>query len=142
MAYQTILLKGNLEERYEEMRASGAITPGHLIKRHTDGTALVNSTAGAVAEMLFAHEDSLQGKTIDQAYASGDVVRHHVAQKGDVIYAWLAAGENAAVGAKLSSNGDGTFQVQSSTEATLAWAEQACDNSAGGAAARVVLRVA
>lgn len=137
----TIVLKGDLGKRFEEGRAAGAIKPGHQIAQDTSGTFVVHGSAGGTfPEGLVAIEDAKIGGTIDTAYASGDLVPYFIAQPGDVLYLFLAAGENAAINSALSSNGDGTMQVAAGTEGVLWRAQEAVDNSAGGAAVRIKAR--
>jgi hypothetical protein len=91
-----IVLKG--EGRYDEAPASAALSPGHLIERLSTGKVRTHAT-----------EDSLIGKTIDDAYAADDIVRHVIASPGDVVYAILKAGQSVVIGDDLVSNGDGTL---------------------------------
>lgn len=129
--------------RREEARAAAAITPGHLIELASSGKVQKHSGAGAVAERNYALEDALQGNTIDDDYSSDDLVSFLSAAPGDVIYGWLAAGENASIGSKLTSNGDGTFKVAAGSDLVAAVATEAVDNSASGAssAMRIKARV-
>lgn len=136
MARRTILLIGELEHRYEEARvkATKTITPGMLIEQTSDGTYQPHGTAGATfAEVLVAHEDALQARTIDDDYAEGELVRFHIAQSGDVLYMFLAAGETAVVNSPLSSNGDGSLQVAAGVEGVQLRAQEALDLSGMGA---------
>lgn len=144
MAFNTILLKGEIGDRYEEGRAAGGITPGHLIKVQTGGTLVVHATAGGFGEKAFAIEDALRGKTIDDAYASGDLVRYVIPDHGDWVYALIPAGAAAIVeGDALISNGDGTLKKTTGTPSQIiAYAMEAVDNSGGGAAVRIKARVA
>jgi hypothetical protein len=102
-----IVLKG--EGRYDEAPASAALSPGHLIERISTGKVRKHATAGGVSLRMFAIEDSLIGKTIDDAYAADDIVRHVIASPGDVVYAILKAGQSVVIGDDLVSNGDGTL---------------------------------
>lgn len=107
-----VLLKGILSERREEARAAGAITPGHLIQRDSNGAVVVHASAYGGGEPIFALEDNFQGRTVDGAYASGEVVQIHHCQSGDEIYAFLGAtAGTAAIGTVLASKGDGTLIV-------------------------------
>lgn len=103
----TIILKQGCQNG--EGKAGGAITPGHLLKRHTDGTLLVHATAGGCAQRIFAIEDELQGKGVTDAYSSGDRVQYFIARSGDMIQARIKASENIAIGDPLVSAGDGTL---------------------------------
>ena len=137
---KTIVLRGPGE--YEEAVAAGAITPGHLLARNSDGAVVVHPTGGGAAEPIFAKEDALQGRTIDDAYASAEQVFYTIAKPGDLIYGFLAAGESVDPSSFLSSNGDGTFKEAGGTDERIAAPEETLDNSASGASdARLKLRV-
>jgi hypothetical protein len=106
----TIVLKGR-PTRKEEI-AGGAITPGHLIMRNSDGEFVVHGTAGQRAQPIFAGEDEMQGKDIDEAYAENDRVLGWYAHSGCEIYALVPAGAAAiVVGNPLESAGDGTLRL-------------------------------
>jgi hypothetical protein len=101
----------NYSDVIEELVAGGAITPGHLIALGSAGTVAVHAVAGGNAlPPMFALEDELQGKTIDDAYASGNRVQVWIPNRGDVVNALLKDGENIAKGDLLESAGDGTLQ--------------------------------
>lgn len=133
---KTIVLKTEAG-RYDEVRAGGNITPGHLLQE--GATAVVHSTAGGRADLVFAREDALQGKTISDVYESGDLVPVIRALPGDEIYGWLASGENASAYAELTSNGDGSFAVAGAGDEVIATALEAVNAAAG--AARIKVRV-
>ncbi len=106
--------------RYREAAAAGVINPGHLLKYNSDGAVVVHSTYGGSARVLFALEDALRGKTINDAYASGDQIPHQEAARGDEFYVRVPAGAVAIViGDKLISNGDGTLVKALSESETL-----------------------
>lgn len=108
-APRTIVLK----ERgiRKELIAGGAITPGHLIAVNSAGKFVVHPTAGGVAGRMFAVEQDHNGKGIDDAYASNDLVMGEIVSAGSEINALIAAGAAAiAVGDYLESAGDGTFR--------------------------------
>lgn len=106
--------------RYREKAAAGAINPGHLVQLGSGDTLTVHSTYGGSGRMLVALEDALQGNTITTAYASGDIVPHKEAARGDEFYMRLPAGAVAVViGDKLISNGDGTLVKALSESETL-----------------------
>lgn len=131
-----IQLKG--EGHQDEGRALAAITPGHLIERATDSGGVeglrVHSTAGGKALRAFALEDALQGRTIDDAYADGELVTFGIQKAGDRIYAWLASGEVSEYGSKLTSNGDGTLKIATGSDEIVAQALEAVDSTDSGAA--------
>jgi hypothetical protein len=104
-----IYLKKTSDPQYDEGRAGAVITPGMLIKLNNAGVYVPHNVSGQVAARQFALEDALIGKTIDDNYASGDLVRftHHL--PGDHVLAILQAGQNVQDGTRLVSGGDGTL---------------------------------
>lgn len=138
-----IVLKATrLADRYEEDLAAGTVKPGHLIKRDSAGKVVVHATAGGGGAMAFAVED-FRGRTIDDVYSTGDVVRYHLAQNGDEILGLLPASATAVVkGSPLTSNGDGCVKLATGSDAVIAHAIDAVDNSAGVAVARCAFRIA
>lgn len=137
----TVRLKPSQAVHYNEARAAGAITPGHLIKHDANNKVVVHATAGGAAEKLFATEDVniLRGKTIDDAFATNDLVSYIPADNGDEIYAWLKGAQNVAAGDLLASAGDGTLQAVGAGVA-IAVANEAL-NLTALPAARIRIRV-
>lgn len=145
----TIILKG--DGCRKEGKASGAITPGHLVEFGGANDLQVHSTAASTARKAFAVENDLIGNGIDTAYALGDQVQYNVFKSGDEVYALVAAAAAAVTkGAALESAGDGTLCIQTVDAATdntqrnsvVAYALEAVDNSGGGTAARIKVEVA
>jgi hypothetical protein len=109
----TIILKEAEHVMFKEHVAGGAITPGHLIALNSSGLVVVHPTAGGSApERLFAFEDDLRGKGIDDAYDSttNKNVRCGVCQPGVEVYAWLATSQTITIGDLLESNGNGQLK--------------------------------
>lgn len=106
----TILLKGRLDQRYDEQRGAGTITPGMLCVDNSSGNLIAHNVVSGKGPWKIAIEDALQGKTIDDNYVSGDLVRFHHPRPGNWYYMLLKAGENVAIGDKAVSAGDGTLQ--------------------------------
>lgn len=106
----TVLLRCRDQWNRDEARAGAALTPGHLLAMNSDGEVIKHGTANGEAEMMFAVEDALQGRTIDDAYAADELVQIHRAKPGDEIYAFLADDENVAKGDFLMSDGAGGFK--------------------------------
>lgn len=129
----TIVLVGDLLKYHQEAPADAALKPGHIIKKNSDGEVLKHATAGGRAPYYVAKEQALVGDLISTAFAAGDVVPYHIAQRGDVAYCRLPASASAVViGDQLCSNGDGCLKKgNGTTDVTLAEAEEAVDNSAG-----------
>lgn len=110
MAKQTIKLIKRFDVVIEK-NAGTAITPGMLIAIASDGDVDPHNVAGGVCEKMFALEDELQGKTIEDAYAVGDPVQCWVALPGEEVYAMLADGQDVAEGAVLTSAGGGKLKA-------------------------------
>src|SRR5690606_38108362 len=139
-----------------EAGGSAVIPPGHLVQVHaTDGAPRLrpHAAAGGNAQRAFALENDLVGGGIDDAYVAGATVQYGVFAPGSEVYAWLAAGENAALGAALESAGDGTLQVHTpvNTDASdvdipaapiVAYAAEAVDNSGSTQPVRIKVEVA
>ena len=109
MANNTISLKGAGIRL--ERAAAAAITPGFLVELTSADKLQAHATAGGTAAPIFALEDENQGKTIAQAYTTGDLVLASIHSPGDEVYALLADGETAVIGSKLESNGNGYLRV-------------------------------
>ena len=106
----TVLLRCRDQWNYDEARAAGAITPGHLLSMNSDGEVVKHATAGGEAEMMFAVENGWIGETIDDAYADDDLVHLVRAKPGDELYSFLADDENVVKGDFLMSDGAGGFK--------------------------------
>lgn len=88
------------------------VTPGDLIERTAAGVKPHATAAGTSVERIFAREDELQGKTIDDAYAASTRCFFDIYQRGDEANARLKIGVSTTAGVtKLESAGDGTLQV-------------------------------
>lgn len=117
----TVVLQGDITTYHDERRvkASTTVKPGQLIEITTGDVVQPHATAGSYAEILVAKEDPLQGRTIDDAYAAAEVVPFHRAQKGDKLQMILKDGQTTALASFLTSNGDGTLKVATSTDERL-----------------------
>ncbi|HEQ98823.1 MAG TPA: hypothetical protein ENO22_05730 [candidate division Zixibacteria bacterium] len=109
MSYNTITIKGDPVRI--ERAAAAAITPGFLIELTSADKFQAHSTAGGSAATIFALEDENQGKEISDAYSTSNEVLAAIFRPGEEAYALLADGENAAIGSKLESNGNGYLRV-------------------------------
>lgn len=109
ISQHSIVVK-NYVHVYEEYEANAAITPGMLIELMSTGKVRKHATASGNVLPMFAKEDSLQGKTINDNYAAGDRVQVWVPTRGDIVNALLADEQNVAVGDLLESDGNGRLQ--------------------------------
>jgi hypothetical protein len=124
--HNQILLSG-CADRFE-YKAAGAIKPGYLIKVDSAGEVVVHATADGFAEVLFAVEDSFQGKTVDDAYADNDKVFAIRPKSGARIAARLKPDTAYVVGDQLVPAGDGSLtKVDSGSKQVIAILEEAFD---------------
>lgn len=107
MAKNTIKLK-KYSDVIEEFVAGAAITPGMLVALNASGAVIPHGEAAGNAIPMFALEDELQGKTIDDAYEAGAPVQVWVAGRGDIVNA--IAGAQIAAGDFLVSDGTGKLK--------------------------------
>ena len=112
MGKNTIKLK-KYSDVIEEFVAAGEIKPGMLVTLNEDGKVIPHNLDGGNAIPMFALEDELQGKTIDDAYANGSPVQVWVAGRGDIVNA--IAGDNITAGAFLVSAGNGKLKPVGTT---------------------------
>lgn len=156
-----ILLKVNGAERpIFEAKANAALTPGELLAWSADDELDPHGTAGGNAQPMFCvenpYDDDNTVAAIDSDYALADTARYVVAQPGDEVYAFIAAGESVAKGDPLESDGAGALQAhtapsidESGTATTtiyhraiVGWAAEDKDNSGGGSRVRIRVSVA
>jgi hypothetical protein len=99
-----------------DLAASEAITPGHLIERfNSSGTIRFRKHTGtSLAGSIYATEQNMLNKGVDDAYAANDLVEAVVGAPGTTIWALIASGQNIAAGNDLESAGNGTLKVYSS----------------------------
>ena len=110
MAKNTIKLKKYLDIINEYTATAVAITPGMLIELITGCKVRAHATAGGNVLQMFALEDELQGKGIDDNYAASDKIQCWVPVRGEEVYAILVDGETVVCGDFLESNGAGLLQ--------------------------------
>jgi len=109
MAYNTIKVK-KYSDVIEEITAGGAITPGMLLELDSSGEVVAHNSAGENALPMFALENELEGKGIDDAYEEDDKVQVWIPYRGDMVYAILEDGENVSIGDFVESAGNGNVQ--------------------------------
>ena len=130
----TIVLKQVFRDRAQiEKVPAAAFHPGHLLELTTaDKVQKHSSQNGVVTPPMFAIEDNLQGKTIDDAYATTGRAQVWIPQRGEEVYAVLADGQNVSVGSTLASNGDGTLKTHTSNIIAVAIEALDLSDSSGG----------
>ena len=111
MAFQTIKLT-KYSDVIIERDADAAIIPGALLELNSTDEVLHHNTAGAnVVPIMFALENTLEGKGIDDDYVAGDKVQVWIPGRGDIVNALIADDETCSIGSFLESNGDGKVHV-------------------------------
>lgn len=124
MAKYCIKLQAGPSTKYEERTAAVAtIKPGHLVKPNgsTVNNCILNAADNTVTEV--ALEDVLQGRTLSDAYASGDTVFTMIPQEGDVFQARMAAATYTE-GQLLKAGANGQLvAVAAATDRVIARAE-------------------
>lgn len=106
MATNAIHLKGDYQI-YASKAAGGAITPGMLLSENSAGALIAHATEGGYVERIVAQEDALQGKTVADAYTTGDIVSALVELPGNEVQLLLEAGQNVVIGTQLISSDNG-----------------------------------
>ena len=110
MAYHTIKIKKYSDVIEELTSAAVALTPGMLLEVINGGyVANHGSSGGSVTPPMFALEDELQGRGIDDNYAVSSKIQVWIPGRGDRVYALLKSGASVVAGDKLASGGDGTL---------------------------------
>ena len=107
--YQTIKVK-KYSDVIEEFVAASAITPGMLVQLISAGTVQAHANADRDAFPMFALENELIGAGIDTAYAATAIVPCWIPQRGDIVNAILADGQNVSIGDPLVSDGYGRLK--------------------------------
>lgn len=153
MIKNTIKLKNYMPtpvmEEYDATAVAG-ILPGMLLQLTSANKVQKHSVAGGnVLPAMFAVEDELQGKGVDDAFVASAKLQVWIPTRGDMVYAFLKDGENVAIGDALKSAGDGTLSKltdgsgTSLSNAVVAVAIEAVNLSASAntAAARIGVRI-
>ena len=106
----TVKLKNFSDVNEEYTATAAALIPGMLLELDSAGKVKAHATAGGNVLPMFAFEDELQGKGIDDAYAVSDKIQVWIPGRGDQVYAILADDNSVAIGDFLESNGAGFLQ--------------------------------
>ena len=137
-----IVLQG-FHGRHEEARAGSVIAPGEIIELATDGD--LDPQPAAVGEAIkgglkIATEDGLQGKTIDNIYAIGDLVFYYIPLPGDIINVLVKAGQTIVLADNLVVEGGGSGLAIKAAGTEARYQLQSLEDSGGALAANTVLQ--
>jgi hypothetical protein len=115
MAYNTIKIR-KYSDVIEEHVAGAAIIPGMLLAIASTDKVVKHATMYGNVMPMFALEDELQGREIGDAFAALEPVQCWIPNRGDVVLAILADGQNVAIGDLLISHGDGYLMKYTSSK--------------------------
>lgn len=139
---RTIVVKttdSGLEDSRFEKKAGGTIYPGDICMANASDEVVVHGTSGGEPNQLWiACENPHLGKTIDDAYSSGDMVVLHKIKRGDHLLTRLAASQTIAFNDLLMSNGDGKVTERTLTNHILGTALEAL-TTGGGETGRLLI---
>jgi len=110
LKFNTITARTNGLYMQDEAIANAVIRPGMLLEERSDGKVEPHGVAGGNTMPKFAVEDDLQGKGIDDLYASGARVIYRTFQRGDRVWALLDHDQTVVVGDYVESAGNGLLQ--------------------------------
>jgi hypothetical protein len=142
MAKHTIKIRKYADVIEEYTSTAVEITPGYLLEVTSAGLVQAHSSNTGRALAMFAIEDELQGRGIDVNYAASTKVQCWLPGHGDMVYAFLADGQNAVIGNWLASNGAGKLIV--STTNPIGQAVEAVDMSGSAGvdpSGRIIVRI-
>ena len=141
-------INGDVRPRYEAVVHTAAVTPGDFLLKTASGVTPAGTAADVDAEILVAVETpyldprTATSPAIDTDYAIAAVARYIIPQRGDIVYAWLEDTANVAQGAALEiGTAAGSLQAYTSGR-IVCFADEAVNNSSGGASARIKVRIA
>jgi hypothetical protein len=109
----TVFLGGD-RTQVNDLTASEAITPGHLIDSFNAAGVMrwrKHATASIAVAKTVATEMSMMNKGVDDAYALADLVEASVLHPGATAWMFIASGQTIVHGNKLESAGDGTLKI-------------------------------
>lgn len=115
-----------------EGEAAAALIPGSLADIAAEQIAYSNADGTAPVNVLIVREVGEQfGKTITDPWTAGENSITVQPRSGEFVNVRLAASQNVAFGAALTSNGDGTFKVAGAADHPMLYAREAVVTAAG-----------
>ena len=131
-----MIFLGGTRIQINDLAASEAITPGHLIDSFNSGGVhrwRKHATAGGDTGRIVATEMAMMNKGVDDAYALADLVEASTLQPGATAWMLIASGQTIVHGNKLESAGDGTLRILASGTALF----KALENKTATALTRI-----
>jgi hypothetical protein len=112
MSHKNTIKIKKYSDHIEEFVANAPILPGMLVELMSTGkvrkAAAESSTHNVIP--MFALEDELQGKGVEDLYATGDPVQVWIPYRGDFVLALLETTHAVVIGDFLVSHGDGRLR--------------------------------
>jgi len=105
-----------------DLATSEVLLPGLLIETFLTGTVhryRRHATAGGTCKTV-ALDQPVANKGVDDFYSVNDLVEAGVMAPGATVWGMVASGQNIVAGAKLESNGDGTFKAGTTNPIAIA----------------------
>jgi hypothetical protein len=130
MSKKTICLRGHFS--HDELTGTGTPIVGSLLRRTSTGVVAVHNVEGGSGPFMVAKEDALQGKTVSDSYASGDIVFTAVPSRDSILQARLTGSASYAIGDKLISAGDGKLKKLSALSGRSLGTKQVTTATAAG----------
>jgi len=97
-----------------DLAASEAITPGHLIDSFNNA-GVMRYRKAATASIAYAKTVALDqpelNKGVDDAYAANDLVKAAILSPGATAWMFIASGQTIVHGNKLEAANDGTLKI-------------------------------
>ncbi len=109
----TVFLGGE-RVQVNDLAASEAITPGHLVDSFNSGGVhrwRKAATASLGYAKAVATEQSMLNKGVDDAYAANDLVEVSILSPGATAWMFIASGQTIVHGNKLEAANDGTLKI-------------------------------
>lgn len=113
----TIHLGGEITKMNEHI-AGVAITPGMIIELYDDSNKMKwrpHASATEISTGFVALEKSIHNKTVDDAYAIGELVYAARFHPGATFWGLVPSGQNVSAGEFGQSNGNGMVKVATAT---------------------------
>ena len=97
MSTNRIHSKGEYTQE-EYVAGEAGIYPGMLVELHADGLLYRHSVENGRNEKMFAQEDALQGKTVNDVYAIGSIVTVILPHLGCEVWGLLEDAQDVHIG--------------------------------------------
>lgn len=101
----------------ENVCTGSTIQPGMRLRMNSSDQLAIESTQGALGSVIIATENEGLGKTVNDIYASGDVVFTVYPRSGDIVNVLLTGLQNVVIGDALIVTTTGKYIKTTGTPA-------------------------